>query len=552
VPSRSARLALLFLLGAALLSYVVDLGGSSIWDANEAYYVETPREMIESGNYVTPQFNYEPRTNKPVLSYWVVAGLYRVFGVSVGVERVAIAAAALVIIAAAWFLARAASPHALAPVLAAAGLAASPRFFMFARRILVDVLLTAFMTLILLFFALAERYPHRRRAFLLAMYVCVGLGVLTKGPVAAALPALVFAIYLVCYGELRRIRTMMIPTGLAIVLVIVAPWYVALYQESGWTHISTFILGENLDRYTSAIGQQGRGPLYYLPVLLTDALPWSLLLPVAIAVWIRERRERWKHPDFRIRTLLLLWTAVIVGFFSLSSTKQDLYIFPVVAAVAVLGGDVVARGAMNGLAWMSLRLTMAAVGALFVGIGAIVLYLFQWTGTAYTIKGTLVAGLVAAVGGAAALLFAWRRTDRAAIAVLATLVGLNWTLVISVLPSVEAYKPVAPLSQAINERVRDGDLIVHYNVALPSMVFYVGRRIDVAWSGEELVEMIRSGKPLFAVLPDDRYSELAVEIGGSACVIDRRPTLNFKLGDVLASRSPPAIVLLSTRCPSAR
>ena len=78
----------------ALLPYFVNLGSSSIWDANEAYYVETPREMIESGDYINPSFNYEPRFNKPVLSYWIVAGLYRVFGVSVGVQRAAIAGAA--------------------------------------------------------------------------------------------------------------------------------------------------------------------------------------------------------------------------------------------------------------------------------------------------------------------------------------------------------------------------------------------------------------------------------------------------------------------------
>ena len=84
---------LLVLLAVAVLGYFVDLGGSSIWDANEAYYVETPREMIESGDYVNPSFNYEPRFNKPVLSYWIVAALYHVFGVSVAVERAAIAVA---------------------------------------------------------------------------------------------------------------------------------------------------------------------------------------------------------------------------------------------------------------------------------------------------------------------------------------------------------------------------------------------------------------------------------------------------------------------------
>ena len=59
---------------------------------------------------------------------------------------------------------------------------------MFGRRIFIDIYISMFMALTLLFFALAERYPARRRLFLLLMYACVGLGVLTKGPVAAALP----------------------------------------------------------------------------------------------------------------------------------------------------------------------------------------------------------------------------------------------------------------------------------------------------------------------------------------------------------------------------
>jgi hypothetical protein len=108
---RLIRFVLPALLCLAALAYLIDLGGSSIWDANEAYYVETPREMLERGDWVNPTFNYEPRFNKPVLAYWVVAVLYQVFGVSVGVERIAIAGLALVVIAAAWFLARAASLH---------------------------------------------------------------------------------------------------------------------------------------------------------------------------------------------------------------------------------------------------------------------------------------------------------------------------------------------------------------------------------------------------------------------------------------------------------
>ena len=69
--------------GCAVAVYFVALGNSAIWDANEAFYVETPREMIEANDFVNPTFNYLPRFNKPVLSYWIVAGFYKVFGVSV-------------------------------------------------------------------------------------------------------------------------------------------------------------------------------------------------------------------------------------------------------------------------------------------------------------------------------------------------------------------------------------------------------------------------------------------------------------------------------------
>src|SRR5687767_13198434 len=244
------------LLVAALVLFFVDLGGSAIWDANEAFYVETPREMIERGDYVFPTFNYEPRFNKPVLSYWIVAGFYKLFGVSVAVQRIPIALGAVVLILTAFCLAHAgAAPGSAArdprgaaldaALWAGLGLAVAPRLVMFGRRIFIDIYISMFMGLTLLFFALAERYPERRRLFLLLMYVSVGLGVLTKGPVAAVLPAVVFLAYLLTRRELRRIREMLIPAGALIVLAIVVPWYAVLYLRQGWTHIGAFFLGEN-------------------------------------------------------------------------------------------------------------------------------------------------------------------------------------------------------------------------------------------------------------------------------------------------------------------
>ena len=549
-PAPGARPWLALLLAVACLGYVVNLGNASIWDANEAYYAETPREMIESGDYVNPSFNYEPRVNKPVLSYWVVAGLYHLFGISVGVQRIAIAAAALVMIGAMFLLARAASPSPLTPLLAAAGLAANPRFFMFARRILIDMGLTMCMTLTLTCFAMSEADPARRRRWLLAMYVSVGLGMLTKGPVAVVLPALIFIIYLAWHRQLGRTRTMMLPAGAVIVAAIVAPWYIALYAQSGWTNILSFFVGENLERATTVIGDQSRRFWFYLPVVLTDGLPWSLCLPGAIALWWRERGSISATPHGRIRTLLLVWIVVFVGFFSVLQTKQDLYIFPIVGAVTVLAADFIARTLEGVLRTSWLRGALAVAASLLVLAGAGILWLFAQTTTAtYQVDGAQLAGMLFALGGVAIVgLLLMGRLSAAVVTALVVPVAFCWTLSLRVLPDFERYKPVVPLSRIFLEHVRPGDVLVHYDVALPSMVFYTRRHIDVLFHRDPFLATMRSGVPIFAVLPESRYRELQSEIGVTTCELARRPTSDIKLREVLTGQPPPAVLLITTRC----
>jgi len=547
---------LLVLLAAALLPYWENLGSASIWDANEAFYVETPREMLESGDYVNPSFNYEPRFNKPVLSYWIVAALYQVFGVSVGVQRLAIAAAAMLMIGAAYAMARAASPHPWAPLLAALGLAAGPRMFMFSRRILIDMAVTALMTLTLLFFVLAEKYPDRRRLFLVLMYVSVGFGVLAKGPVAAAIPLIVFVTYLAVHRELHRLRDMMIPAGTGIALAIAAPWYVLLYLEHGWTHITGFFIGENLGRFTETVGVQARGPLFYLPVVLSDSLPWSLCLPAVVVAWVRERNLTDTH--HRIRALLLLWIGLIVLLFSFSQTKQDLYVFPIVAAIAALGGDWVARTLDAGPAAMESRqrawltATMSLLAVVLIALGGFVLYVFGASQTVYRVDGAQLTGWSAVAGGVALVICAWRGQRGAAVAAALTVfVAFNWILATRALPSFEQYKPVVPLSRVIEREATPADAIVHFDVALPSMVYYLRRHIDIGFDQEQFVAQMRAPRRVYAVLPADRYDALKDAFGIPTCVVARHATSDVKLRAILELEPPPEVVLVTNRCPGA-
>jgi 4-amino-4-deoxy-L-arabinose transferase-like glycosyltransferase len=543
------------LLFLAIVPYFIDLGGSSIWDANEAFYVETPREMMERGDYINPTFNYEPRINKPVLSYWIVAAFYHVFGVSVGVQRVPIAIGGIVLIAAAFFLARAAAPlkwSTAAAWWAALGLAVSPRLLMFARRIFIDVYISMFMALTLLFFALAERYPARRRQFLLLMYVCVGLGVLTKGPVAALLPGLVFAVYLIAHREIGRAGEMLVPLGTLVVLAIVVPWYAALYLEWGWGPIESFFFGENLARYVDGVGVNAVRPVWwYLPVVFSDSFPWSLFLFPAAALWLRERGRVAADIPFRIRTLLWIWILVIVGFFSLSAGKQDLYIYPIVPAIVALAGVIIARALDPDEANVPrIGIVAGAIGAFLVVAGAGFLVLFNSAIAVYVLAGSAAVGTTAIAGGAAALMLAIRqRVGAALVAVACTLIAINWVFVLRLLPSFEVYKPAPGLAAVVQQHAGPADLIVTYNVALPSLVYYLRRHVDVFYDHGPVLDLLRSGRPLFLMLSRDDYDRaIKPDVHAPLCQISSQPTFDVKLKNVLSRQRLPEILLLTNKC----
>jgi 4-amino-4-deoxy-L-arabinose transferase-like glycosyltransferase len=556
-PQPAIRIPQWFLLFLAVCPYFINLGSSSIWDANEAFYVETPREMIERGDYVYPMFNYEPRINKPVLSYWIVAAFYHLFGVSVTVQRLPIAIGGLLLMVTSFFLAVAASPPRLARAAgwwAALGLAVSPRLLVFSRRIFIDIYISMFMGLTLLFFALAERFPERRRLFLILMYVSVGLGMLTKGPVAAVLPGLVVVGYLIVHREVARVRELQLPLGVAVVVAIVAPWYVALYRQAGWSPIASFFLGENVQRFMDGTGVSVDRPFWwYLPVILSDSFPWSLLLLPAAALWIRERRrdEPANDPTFRIRTLLWLWILVIVSFFSLSVAKQDLYIFPIVPAVFALAGFVIARATEPAADRPRIAWAVAVISVLLLIAGLAFYVLFAAPAAVYMLAGAAAVAVVGCLGGGLATVFAVRQRIAAALLTVACALGaISWLFVLRVIPSFEAYKPAPELADALRQHAGPDDLIVTYNVALPSLVYYLRRHTEVFYDHEPVIELLQSRRPLYLMLPEDDY-ERAIEpaASGVLCRVMALPTFEIKLKNVVAREKPPEVWLMTNKCP---
>jgi 4-amino-4-deoxy-L-arabinose transferase-like glycosyltransferase len=554
------RTLLIVLLALAALPYFVNLGATSIIDANEAFYAETPREMIESGNYISPTFNYEPRLNKPPLSYWAVAAAYHLAGVSLGAARVPIALGAMVMVATAYLLGRHAF-SARAGLFAAVSLAATPRMLLFSRRIIIDVYTAMFLGLTLLAFLMAERWPQRRRLWLGAMFIAVGFGILTKGPVAVAVPALVFLVYLVMTGQLASIRRMMLPAGALIVAAIVVPYYAALYAQEGWDAIASFLFRENLARYTEGVGAPDRGPLFYLPVIFTDLyFPWSLVLPAALALvpWTAGARARGGDADGAAaassarppaRLLLGLWILVIVAFFSLSNGQQDLYVLPfIVAAAALVGGaaDAWLAGTLGPAMDRAVTWSVAAMAGILAAIGAAAVWFVSGAGAGFELAGVLPAGALL-LGGAAAALGALARGARrgAAAAVLVAMIAVQWVLVVRVLPDFERYKPIPHAARVILSMGTPPSAVGTYKIAAPSLVFYLRRHVAQMFAEEELARFFASHPEGVCVMPASEYERVRQALPVPTHVVARRPRVDVRLSDIVARRPLPEVVLVA-------
>ncbi len=318
-------------------------------EVDEARFCGAVQEMVTSGHYLLPTFNGWPRYQKPILYYWVQAASVKAFGVNETAARLPSALAMTLLVLLVHEILRRRLPGDArgrgAALLGAATLLGMPLTVVWGRAAVTDGLLTLFIAaacLALLGAELDEADAVRRRRWYLLAAAAAGLAVLTKGPVGAVIPALVWLVYHLSRRRLAFVAAR-VPwvSALGLFLLIAVPWYAATYLAVGPAFLQHFFVTENLQRYASASmeghGWSSRllGLVTYLPVLLFLAFPGSawavrdLLLPGG-------RREALPEPLGRLRRFAWVWLATVVGFFAISRTQLPSYIISAGGAVALL------------------------------------------------------------------------------------------------------------------------------------------------------------------------------------------------------------------------
>jgi 4-amino-4-deoxy-L-arabinose transferase-like glycosyltransferase len=298
------------------LAFFWQLGGPPLYDLDEGAFTEATREMLATGNWITPHKDGEPRYDKPVLIYWLQAASVAALGLSEFALRLPSAIAATFWLVALWTFVR---EHldAFTAGVAALAMALSLEIGIIGKAAVADAVLNLFIALA--FFDAYRWWNHPRRAVLLRVYLWLGLGFLTKGPVAVFFPFAVTLLYALSYGQPRRwLAAVFAPWGWLVFLLVAAPWYIAVYVDTGGAFFESFFLKHNLGRYGGVIHSHAGFPGYYLVALPLVVLPFTGWLLRLLGLG----RALWADPLDRF---LLLWFLVVFVFFSFSSTKLPHY-----------------------------------------------------------------------------------------------------------------------------------------------------------------------------------------------------------------------------------
>lgn len=534
---------LVVLLALAAVLFFVGLGSLGLTDRDEGRNAEAGREMYETGNYISPTFNYEPRFAKPVFVYWLMTASYHLFGVNEFAARFPSALFGLGLILLQYvFLTRCRGP--VTGLFGAAMLLLNLEIIGLSRMALTDSVLIFFTTLSLYGFWLGLHGEGRERHFIWFFYIGMALGTLTKGPIGFLIPLLAVGPYLWLTRSwpLFRRQGQLFP-GLLLFLALALPWYLMMLNLHGQRYTAS-AQGDTIGRFFGTMEGHGGTLLFYLPVFLLGFFPWSGLLPFAWYQAYRSWREARQagalapaqDQDSTRSSPALEWFAAVwvlggLVFFSLSSTRLPHYIGPLFPAAAILTASFWNRCVTDHAA-PNLRAaihTITAVGCILALAFALLPPLYPtWLAPKlinefplarqvglgpgpYTIASIFLVGmgLVAYFGFSETRRPAafWAAGGSLALVVLAT------TQLIFPLVHLVVIDPPQRLAEIAGMNLGPNDRLIIYGQPRPSLVFYAQRKAIMVPKNEEanIKPYLTQPNRTMILLPTELRNRLPVE-----------------------------------------
>lgn len=331
---RMGALVLLVLFGGL---WFAGLGYRDLVQPDEGRYAEIPREMLVTGNWVTPRLDGFKYFEKPPLQYWATAVAYQMFGQSNASARLWPALLGFVSVPWVFFLGLRLFDRRSAGY-AALILASGLIWVAMGHIATLDMGVSALLGFGMGALALAQNQrsdPARLRAWMLAGWTLLALAVLSKGLIGVVLPGATVLVYSVWQRDWALWKRLHLGKGLLLLTLLCGPWFV-LVSRANPDFLWFFFIHEHVLRYLTPAADRYQPWWFFLVLLLPGLLPW---LASGLAA-VRRRGSGWiaGRGGFDAERLLWTYVAVVVVFFSASDSKLVPYILPVYPALALLAG----------------------------------------------------------------------------------------------------------------------------------------------------------------------------------------------------------------------
>ena len=545
----------------AATMFLVNLGSARLWDDDEPKNAGCGIEMLARGDYIVPMFNGELRSHKPVMLYWWMIASYLTFGISEFSARLPSALASTATLVITYHLGRLLFDRATG-LMSAALLSAGLMFAVLSRAATPDGVLILFVmsSLLCLVVGLKRTTTLLDRdasptddsttwrlplPLAIALYLAIGGAVLTKGPIGVLLPGTAyFAFFLLAQptpidaqsllgrvwqwlaGRLspRRLwqvaQSLRVPMGLAIVAVVVTPWYVAVGMATHGEWLQGFLGTHNVHRFLEPM-EGHRGPLFYHVIsVMMGMFPTSCFLPIAVVTAVLHSRANHAHRGAYL--LLLCWAFTWVGFFSIAATKLPNYVVPSYPAFALLTAawlvSAVRAGERSRL-WLRVGFGSLAVVGLTMAIAMAVFLPGVMEGSQWL----ALVGLPPLLGGLIAMALTWRGSLRPAVATFACTAlvftaSALWFVAPVASQQQASYRLAESLEQVAVAPERPSLDLASYHYTRPNLTFYLRQSVESVDQLDQLAEFLAADQTA-VVMPAERYAEVAEQLPFATQVI---------------------------------
>jgi len=543
-PFSTRTLHLIFLLIVGSLLLLIGLGDMGLTDRDEGSNAEAAREMLETGDWISPTLNYQPRYAKPAFVYWVISSSYALFGVNEFTARLPSAIFGLGLL----FLQYLFLNRLLGSAIAFSGsliLLLNAEFIGLHRMVMTDPELVFFTTLATYSFWVGFHGEGRERQFLWLFYIGMAFAMLAKGPVGIIIPLLAVIPYLTLTRQWKKYFAGGKPVlGWAMFLLIAAPWYLAMFAIHGADYVAA-AQANTTGRFANPMEGHGGTLLFYFPILLVGFFPWSGFLPVGIYQSLKEWRsfrsgKKGGNGEDGLLVFCSLWIIGILVFFTISATRLPHYILPLFPAasllVAVMWSRFLRKPSPAGLT-TSVRIILITgyiLSIALISVPGIFEAFKSKIALEFPAAAEIGVGYSPLVLGAGVFLsvvlfrhLVWHDTKRPqAFWVLSGGMGaLLLIVLLFALPHYGKYfvNPPQQLATIAGLNLGPGDRLIQFGRKRPSLAFYAKRRVHFINPGEdELFQPHLEGKGrLMIILQSHLHSRLPRPVSQFTPVLQR-------------------------------